>query len=121
MYIEASSPRRPGDTAVLFTPMISGGQKCMTFYYHMYGPHVSSLKVYSTSDNTTLGTALWGKTGTQGNVWMNHTITVGGSAPFQVAFEGTRGSDYQGDISIDDISFKNGPCSSSAGGKELSL
>lgn len=110
MYIEASSPRQPGDTAVLFTPPISAGQKCMTFFYHMYGPHVSSFMVYATSDNSTLGTALWGKTGTQGNVWQNHTMTVGASATFQVAFQATRGTDYQGDIAIDDISFKNGPC-----------
>ena len=116
MYIESSSPRRPGDVAVLFTPVISGGQKCMTFFYHMYGPHISSLRVYSTSNNRTLGTALWGKNGTQGNVWQNSTMTVGGTAPFQVAFEGTRGTGYQGDISIDDVSFKDGPCASSSSG-----
>ena len=116
MYIETSSPRVPGDVAVLFTPVISGGQKCMTFFYHMYGPHVSSLRVYSTSDNRTLGVALWGKNGTQGNVWRNSTITVGGAAPFQVAFEGRRGSSYQGDIAIDDISFKDGPCAATASG-----
>ena len=116
MYIETSSPRQPGDVAILFTPVISRGQKCMTFFYHMYGPHISSLSVYSTSNNRTLGTALWGKNGTQGNVWRNSTMTVGGPAPFQVAFEGTRGSGYQGDIAIDDVSFKDGPCSSSSSG-----
>ena len=118
MYIETSSPRRAGDVAVLFTPVISSGQKCMTFFYHMYGPHISSLRVYSTSDNRTLGTALWGKNGTQGNVWLNSTLTVGGSAPFQVAFQGTRGISYQGDIAIDDVSFKDGPCATSSSGKD---
>eukprot|EP00795_Rhopilema_esculentum_P012712 gene12712-3431_t len=110
MFIESSSPRIDGDTAVLFTPILPAGSKCLTFFYHMYGPHISSLSVYVTSDNSTLGTALWAKSGTQGNVWQNHTMTVSSSSPFQVGFEGKRGSDYQGDIAIDDISFKDGAC-----------
>ena len=84
MYIEASSPRVNGDRAVLFTPTIPAGSKCMTFFYHMYGPHISSLKVFVTANNNTLGTALWSKTGTQGNVWQNHTMTVSNTSNFQV-------------------------------------
>ena len=29
---------------------------------------------------------------------------------FQVAFEGIRGNNYQGDIALDDISFEDGKC-----------
>ena len=86
MFIESSNPRKDGDTAVLFTPILPAGSKCLTFFYHMYGPHISSLSVYVTSDNSTLGTALWAKSGTQGNVWQNHTMTVSSSSPFQVYF-----------------------------------
>eukprot|EP00794_Sanderia_malayensis_P017044 gene17044-18759_t len=110
MYIETSSPRRNGDTAVLFTPPMPSGPKCLTFFYHMYGPHVNRLNVYVTANNRSLGSPIWSKRGTQGNVWRNVTLTVNNASSFQVAFEGTRGTSYQGDIAIDDISFKNGAC-----------
>ena len=29
---------------------------------------------------------------------------------FQIIFEGTRGTSYQGDIAIDDVSLKKGSC-----------
>ena len=32
---------------------------------------------------------------------------------FQVVFEGVRGTNYRGDIAIDDVSFTAGPCPSS--------
>ena len=48
MYIETSSPRRPGDKAKLvFTVPNNGETSCLSFYYHMYGPTVGTLIVYS--------------------------------------------------------------------------
>ena len=48
MYIETSSPRRPGDKAKLvFTVPNNGETSCLSFYYHMYGPTVGTLNVYS--------------------------------------------------------------------------
>ena len=48
MYIETSSPRRPGDTAKLvFTVPNNGKTSCLSFYYHMYGATVGTLNVYS--------------------------------------------------------------------------
>ena len=47
MYIETSSPRRPGDVARLvsqtFSP--SGNGRCISFYYNMYGQTVDTLRV----------------------------------------------------------------------------
>ncbi|CAH3189514.1 unnamed protein product, partial [Porites evermanni] len=38
MYIETSSPRRPGDKAMLASPKYSSARgKCLQFWYHMYG------------------------------------------------------------------------------------
>ncbi len=84
MFIETSSPRKDGDKAVLFTPVIKAGSKCLTFFYHMYGPHIDTLRVYVTSNNRSLGSPIWSKTGTQGNVWKNMTLTVSNVSDFQV-------------------------------------
>ena len=48
MYIEASSPAQVNDTAWLVgqgIPINSQGI-CLSFWYHMYGPHVGTLNVY---------------------------------------------------------------------------
>ena len=80
MYIETSSPRRPGDKARLISPTLNGASRyCVTFYYHMYGPHINALKVYL-AQNTTLGSAVWQRTGTQGNKWNKGTLQIPGGS-----------------------------------------
>ena len=45
MYAEASSPSRAGDKArLLSTPELATTQKCVEFYYYMYGGHMGSLR-----------------------------------------------------------------------------
>ena len=50
MYIETSSPRKPGDVARLvsqsFAP--SAGGSCISFWYNMYGQTIDTLKVLVT-------------------------------------------------------------------------
>ena len=81
MYIETSAPVKPGDKARLTSPGLNGAaQFCITFWYHMYGPHINALNVYL-AQNTTLGTPVWRRSGTQGNKWNKGTFTIqGGSA-----------------------------------------
>lgn len=81
MYIETSSPRRPGDKAQLISPKINGASAmCMSFWYHMYGSHIKALNIYL-SQNGTLGTAVWTRSGNQGNRWLQGNIQIpGGSA-----------------------------------------
>ena len=65
MYIEASSPRKPGEKAKLaLTVPNSGNQSCLSFYYHMYGASAGTLNVYS--GNIKVFTA----TGNQGDNWL---------------------------------------------------
>ena len=65
MYIEASSPRKPGENAKLvLTVANSGNQSCLSFYYHMYGASAGTLNVYS--GNIKVFTA----TGNQGDSWL---------------------------------------------------
>ena len=48
MYIEASSPRKPGESAQLVvTVPRNGNPACLSFYYHMYGASAGTLNVYS--------------------------------------------------------------------------
>ena len=47
MYIETSYPARANDTAWLTANgILNTNGFCMSFWYHMYGPHVGSLNLY---------------------------------------------------------------------------
>ena len=64
MYIETSSPRKPGENAKLVVTVPKNGRPaCLSFYYHMYGATVGALNVYSGS------TKLVNISGNQGNYW----------------------------------------------------
>ena len=85
VYIETSAPRHRGEKARL----TSGIQKptpqagvCLSFWYHMYGPYISTLNVYlQTSANSTLQ---WKRTSNQGNVWRHAQRTIQSATPYQV-------------------------------------
>ena len=65
MYIETSSPRRPGDKAKLvFTIPNNGEMSCLSFYYHMYGASVGTLNVYNGNSK------VFNISGQQSNYWI---------------------------------------------------
>nr|XP_054757010.1 MAM and LDL-receptor class A domain-containing protein 2-like [Lytechinus pictus] len=102
MYIDATN-RSLGDTARLIGPTFTperSGVTCWSFYYN------SCLQ----SDLTT---SLWSTAGNLGNAWYGQQVTVTSSIPYHVVFEGTVGSGELGDIAIDDIDYKDGPCENS--------
>ena len=51
-YIEASSPRKKGDSAILLGPIMSSNKRavksCLSFYYHMNGGNIGTLRVLHT-------------------------------------------------------------------------
>ena len=64
MYIEASSPRKPGESAKLvFNVPNQGHQACLSFYYHMSGASAGTLNVYS-GNNKVISLS-----GNQGDNW----------------------------------------------------
>ena len=68
MYIETSKPRQLGDAAVLQSKVfLPTGERCLQFYYHMYGEHMGSLQVLFSSGDA--DTKLWEKSQDQGNQW----------------------------------------------------
>jgi len=65
MFIEASSPRKPGEIAKLVvTVPNNGNQSCLSFYYHMYGASAGTLNVYSGSSK------VLSASGNKGDNWL---------------------------------------------------
>ncbi|XP_066300036.1 MAM and LDL-receptor class A domain-containing protein 1-like [Branchiostoma lanceolatum] len=113
MYIETSSPRAPGDAALLASPEFpaTNQQHCLHFYHHMYGQNIGTLNVFIQTGST-LGSAVWSLSGDQGNQWNPAEVTFTAAAAFKVVFEGVRGQSFRGDIAIDDVAWRDGVCSS---------
>ena len=71
MYIEASSPRQPGDNAKLYSPPLEFfGNMCLQFYYHMSGATTGSLNV------TVSGNLLFSARGDKGDMWRKASVNV---------------------------------------------
>lgn len=65
MFIEASSPRKPGEIAKLVVTVPNNGKEsCLSFYYHMYGASAGTLNVYSGN------TKVFSATGNKGDYWL---------------------------------------------------
>ncbi len=86
MYIEASVGR-PDDVARILSPSIIGNgtvlTRCVKFYYHMYGPHINTLTVYTRSMGK-YNPALWLRNGTQGPYWRYGEVQVKTADTYQV-------------------------------------
>ena len=116
VYIEASSPRRPNDTASITTPSIAPTTgACLSFWYHMYGPHINTLNVYMKTGSQSKS-VLWTHTGTLADKWYTASVDImSASASFTLIFEGVRGTSYRGDIALDDITYSYTPCGQKTG------
>nr|XP_033795427.1 MAM domain-containing glycosylphosphatidylinositol anchor protein 1 isoform X2 [Geotrypetes seraphini] len=119
MFIEASRPRVQGDKARLISPLYNVTAKspsyrtsyCISFYYHMYGKHIGSLNLLVRVRNIgSTDTQVWTLSGNRGNMWRQANVPINPPGPFQIIFEGVRGSGYEGDIAIDDVTVKKGDC-----------
>ena len=76
----------------------------------MYGSDINRLNVNIIKNNRQ--ELLWTRYGQHGNVWNRASVDiVASSNSFELILEGVRGSDYNGDIAIDDISYSASKCS----------
>ncbi|XP_072014819.1 MAM and LDL-receptor class A domain-containing protein 2-like [Amphiura filiformis] len=108
IYIETNAPRVPGDRARIMTPTQNPtGGRCLSFWYHMYGPHIDRFNVYL---RKSLDALIFTKYGTQGNQWMKAEYQVNSDEPWTVVFEAKVGSNSYGDIALDDIVLYDGDC-----------
>jgi len=102
LYIEASSPRGKGDTAVIGTPPLFIPPGAMlTFAYHMYGSSMGKLAAKIGGDE------VWSNEGDQGDAWGIATVDLSTKAgqTLSVEFVGVVGTGYRGDVAIDDVTF----------------
>ena len=89
MYIEASSPRKKGDNAMLGTAVFKSKSTCqLRFFYHMYGTHIGTLNVYTRTSTSGPLNKIWTKTGNQGDKWVKATASISVSQNFQVRSAG---------------------------------
>ena len=71
MYIEASSPRKPGQKAKLTVAgRPNGNRSCLSFYYHMFGNTTGTLNVYIGDYK------VFNISGNQGNRWIREKRDV---------------------------------------------
>jgi hypothetical protein len=106
LFIEASWPRRNGDTAVLTTGNVAvqGPGAFLSFDYHMWGSSIGSLQVKA---NSAVVKTL---SGNKGNKWLSEKIDLSrfASQTVTLSFVGTRGRSWSGDIAIDDVKIFEG-------------
>lgn len=79
----------------------------LKFAYHMNGAHIGELHVDLFSNGEWHLDVVTPKVGSQGNAWMNESLSL---VPWagqivSIRFRGSTGSDYQGDLAIDDFSI----------------
>ncbi|XP_038052723.1 MAM and LDL-receptor class A domain-containing protein 1-like [Patiria miniata] len=111
MYLNPSLGQNQ-DRAIMYSgyyqPSAIG--ECLKFWYHMHGAGVGTLRVY-TYINGALGPVLYEKSGDQDDVWRYVTVTLMNSTyEFRAAIEGTLGTGQTGDLVLDDVDIKVGPC-----------
>lgn len=116
-YVEASSGGN-GDTAELYTPLIDISSLTvpqLSFYYHMFGSTMGDLYV-DVYDGTTWNNNVFSLIGEQQTLgtddWFEALVDLSAyasSSVIQVRFTAVRSTNYYGDISLDDISFRETP------------
>ncbi|KAK0053445.1 MAM and LDL-receptor class A domain-containing protein 1 [Biomphalaria pfeifferi] len=116
LFVESSAPQTTGHKARFLSPFYnveSLQNKCLEFYYHMYGEegenNVGSLEVYVRPQKIptiALDTdhQIFYKTGNQRDSWIKADVIVPQvTEPVQFVFQATMKKSWLSDIAIDDI------------------
>ncbi|CAB3983523.1 A disintegrin and metallo ase with thrombospondin motifs 14 [Paramuricea clavata] len=108
IYFEASSPVRPKDKAAIASPDLGVRRACLSFYYHMFGKGMGSLKVVRS--NAAGRRILWARHTNEGDRWLNAQVDIKEDSLYNLIIEAHRKQSYWSDIALDDITFTTGPC-----------
>jgi hypothetical protein len=114
LYLEASSPRKTGDTVRLRSGMVRLGQDAcwLRFDYHMHGSDMGTLQINVLSNGQAFPQSVtaWSKSGDQGSGW--HTAQVSlqqfANLEVEVVIAGERGNGWRGDMAIDNVALETG-------------
>ncbi|XP_005555661.2 nephronectin isoform X2 [Macaca fascicularis] len=111
-YLTVSAAKAPGGKAArLVLPLgrlMHSGDLCLSFRHKVTGLHSGTLQVF-VRKHSAHGAALWGRNG--GHGWRQTQITLRGADIKSVIFKGEKRRGYTGEIGLDDVSLKKGPCS----------
>ncbi|XP_062981518.1 neuropilin-1 isoform X2 [Elgaria multicarinata webbii] len=109
IYSQADEHQK-GKVARLISPIINPHNTalCMTFWYHMSGAHVGTLRIkLRYQPPKEYDQVLWTLSGNQGNFWKEGRVPLHKSVKhYQVMVEGEIGRG-NGGIAVDDINFDN--------------
>ena len=110
-YAETSSPNSPGVDLDLKTPIMSEAIGSFSFWYHMYGTDIGTLKIQYSADGSTW-TTFSSISGNKGNSWYyydsaNHYWYYSYGAMY-LRWYYTSGGDHLGDAAIDKIEIWSG-------------
>lgn len=112
LYIEATSFFcQEGDSAMLLSNLVtieSDPNTCeMSFNYHMFGQHISTLQLDITTDCGDTWQALFMADGDKGDQWQTTYIDLDSyeNMDVQFRFVAKKGSGFRGDIAIDNLKF----------------
>ncbi|XP_069465368.1 apical endosomal glycoprotein [Ambystoma mexicanum] len=111
VYADASSGLQRGTRTRLHTSLQkkNQGTLCLSFWYHMYGPHIGTLNLMIRYDGQA-ESLLWTRTGTHGNAWhLGYQTLNPKEAKYQLIFESLSGGS-SGAIALDDINLRSGSC-----------
>ncbi|XP_011431595.3 uncharacterized protein [Magallana gigas] len=115
-FIEASSPRKDGDKAIMrSTNTFRDTVQCLGFSYHMYGKTsgMGKLNIYYTAQNGSIF-RIFSRIGNLGDAWRREFIQIPPTRGLQIYFEGIRGIGYRSDVAIDDLIVSEGECGCAA-------
>lgn len=109
LYLEASGGCNFQE-ALLVSPCIDLTNTTLPqleFAYHMQGSHIGELHVDLFSNGEWFLDIVPAKVGPQGSIWMNENLSLvpWAGQVVSIRFRASTGSDYQGDIAIDDFSI----------------
>uniref|UniRef100_H2Y9K4 MAM domain-containing protein n=1 Tax=Ciona savignyi TaxID=51511 RepID=H2Y9K4_CIOSA len=104
-YFETSSPAMPGNTVTLSSQNDLSGCFCLKFYHqHAVAEDMEHSFHVSVNEEIVLSIE------ESDDEWEEYYVQVDLAGPVQITFVGTRGSNWQGDTAIDDISLTPGMC-----------
>uniref|UniRef100_A0A8C5K415 Nephronectin n=1 Tax=Jaculus jaculus TaxID=51337 RepID=A0A8C5K415_JACJA len=111
-YLTVSAAKAPGGKAArLVLPLghlMHSGDLCLSFRHKVTGLHSGTLQVFVRKHGAH-GAAVWGRNG--GHGWRQTQITLRGADVKSVIFKGEKRRGHTGEIGLDDVSLKRGPCS----------
>ena len=113
IYTEASQGA-PNQEAMLESPLLDLSSLLkprVSFYYHMRGFYVNTLKLQVWVDSTQTWNTYFTKSGNQGNQWIFEEVDLAGFAGDTIVLRwiSSKGNGSQGDIAIDEVIVDDQP------------